>query len=56
MVVQVLLVAGVPLQLAGFVTSAIFMVIWIPMAIFELVVAGWFIIKGVADPMRHEPA
>jgi len=53
---SVLLVAGVPLQLAGFVTSPIFMAIWIPMAVFELVVAGWFIVKGVADPVRHKPA
>lgn len=51
---SILLVVGVPLQLAGFLTKPIFQVIWIPMAVFELTVAPWLIIKGVA-PVRELP-
>ena len=53
---SVLLVVGLPFQLAGFVTAPLFQVIWAPMAIFELTVAPWMIIKGVADPVRLQPA
>jgi hypothetical protein len=49
---SVLLVVGLPFQLAGFVTSPFFQMIWVPMAIFELTVAPWMIIKGVAEPVR----
>ena len=52
---SVLLVVGLPLQLAGFVSGAIFQVIWLPMAVFELTVAPWMIIKGVASPVPRLP-
>ena len=49
---SVLLVVLVPLQLAGFFAGPIFMLMWIPMAAFELTVAPWLIVKGAAAPVR----
>jgi hypothetical protein len=48
---SVLLVVLLPLQLAGFLSGPIFQLMWIPMAAFELAVAPWLIVKGVA-PLR----
>jgi Domain of unknown function (DUF4386) len=45
-----------PLQLAGFVTSSIIQLVWIPVAVFEITLAFWLIIKGVADPARRQAA
>ncbi len=45
---SVLLVAVLPLQLAGFVNGAWYL--WIPMAVFQVVLALWLLIKGVAAP------
>lgn len=50
---SVLLVVLVPLQLAGFFAGPIFMLMWIPMAAFELTVAPWLIIKGAAAPAQR---
>ena len=44
-----------PLQLAGFVTSSIIQLVWIPVAVFEIALAFWLIIKGVAAPARRQP-
>jgi hypothetical protein len=44
-----------PLQLAGFVTSSIIQLVWIPVAVFEITLAFWLIIKGVAAPARRQP-
>jgi hypothetical protein len=49
-VASVLLVVGLPLQIAGVLVGTITQLIWIPMAIFEIVLALWLIIKGVAMP------
>jgi len=38
------------LQIPGVLTGLITQVIWLPVAIFELVVAVWFIVKGVTTP------
>jgi hypothetical protein len=46
-----LLVVGLPLQLAGFLRGTIAQLMWIPIAVFELTVAPWLLIKGVA-PVR----
>ena len=44
-----LLVILLPAQLAGFISGPVTQIIWIPVAIFEIVVALWLIIKG-ANP------
>jgi hypothetical protein len=49
-----LLVVILPLQLAGVVTRLITQLVWIPVAIFELTLAPWLLIKGVA-PLRKQP-
>lgn len=46
-----LLVVGLPLQLAGFLRGPVTQLMWIPVAAFELTVAPWLLIKGVA-PVR----
>lgn len=47
-----------PLQLAGFAGGFItsFAVMWLPMLVFELTVAVWLLIKGVAVPARMQSA
>jgi len=58
---SVLLVAILPLQRAGLFASAVswfsgitwFM--WLPMLVFELSLAVWFIVKGVATPAKVQP-
>ncbi len=49
-----LLVVVLPLQLAGFITGAITQLAWIPVAVFELTLAPWLLIKGVAAPTRSQ--
>jgi hypothetical protein len=48
---SVLLVAGLPLQLAAVLDRRAAMLMWIPIAVFEITVALWFLIRGVA-PLR----
>jgi uncharacterized protein DUF4386 len=43
-----LLVVGLPLQLAGFLRGPITQFMWLPVALFELTVAPWLLIRGVA--------
>lgn len=43
-----LLVMVLPFQLAGFVMGAWYL--WIPMAVFQVALAIWFLIKGAASP------
>jgi hypothetical protein len=45
---SVLLVALLPAQLAGFVTGPVLDFMWLPMLAFEVMLALWLIIKGVA--------
>ena len=45
-----LTVVGLPLQLAGVVTRPITDLMWIPVAVFEIVLALWLMIKGAATP------
>jgi len=42
-----LLVVMLPLQLAGFAHGLITQVVWLPVAVFELTLGPWFLIKGV---------
>ena len=44
-----LLVVVLPLQLAGFFKGAWYL--WIPMAVFQVALALWLLIKGVAAPL-----
>jgi hypothetical protein len=52
---SVLLVVALPLQLAGFFSGRFFDFIWAPMAVFEVVLALWLIIKGAAVPGASRP-
>jgi Domain of unknown function (DUF4386) len=47
---SVLLVALLPAQLAGFIRSPVTTFMWLPMLVFEVVLALWLLIKGVAAP------
>jgi hypothetical protein len=49
-VASVLLVVGLPLQLAGLLSGTIAALIWLPMALFEVPLGFWLLIKGVAAP------
>ena len=52
-----LLVVGLPLQLAGFFTGPLTGFQWLPALVFEVVLALWLLIKGVAAPAtRQAPA
>jgi hypothetical protein len=52
-VASVLLVVGLPLQMAGFIEGVVTSLMWIPMAVFEVAFALWLLIKGVAaQPAR----
>lgn len=47
---SVVLVIGLPLQLAGFLKGAVTTYMWIPMAAFEIPLGFWLLIKGVRNP------
>ncbi len=51
-VASVLLVIGLPLQAAGFLSGPITTIMWLPMLAFEVPLGLWFIVKGVAEPAR----
>lgn len=38
------------LQVGGLLSDPIIQISWIPVAVFELTLAGWFIVKGVRSP------
>ncbi|MFN2637737.1 MAG: DUF4386 domain-containing protein [Gemmatimonadaceae bacterium] len=52
---SLLVVIELPLELAGFVRGPLTQLVWIPVALFELTLGPWLIIKGVA-PSRGEVA
>lgn len=47
---SVLLVVVLPAQLAGVLTGPVTSLSWIPMALFEVTLGFWLLIKGVAAP------
>lgn len=55
-VASAVLVAALPFQLAGFLGGLFVQLMWIPMAVFEVVAAVWLIVKGASPPMRRQPA
>lgn len=50
---SVLLVVALPLQLAGFLGRPVTWFVWIPMLVFEVALALWLIIKGVAPTPKR---
>lgn len=52
---SVLLVALLPLQLAGLASGVMtsFAVTWLPMLVFEVALAMWLLVKGVAAPIQR---
>ena len=55
-VASVLLVVGLPLQLAGFLRGPVTSIMWLPMLAFEVPLALWLLIKGVAMSARRQSA
>jgi hypothetical protein len=55
-IASILVVVGLPLQLAGVLGSPITDLMWLPMLLFEVPLGFWLIIKGVAVPPRRQPA
>jgi hypothetical protein len=53
-VASLLLVVGLPLQGAGFLRGPVTSLMWIPMAAFEIPLALWLLVKGVA-PLAGRP-
>jgi Domain of unknown function (DUF4386) len=53
---SILLVVCCPLQLAGLLGGPITTFMWLPMLVFEVVLALWLIIKGVAPPAPRQLA
>ena len=47
---SILLAVALPAQLAGYLTSIATMLVWIPLAVFELAAGLWLLIKGVSKP------
>jgi hypothetical protein len=47
---SLIIAVGLPLQLAGYLTAAMMRPMWVPIALFEITVAFWFIIKGAREP------
>ena len=50
---SILLVVLLPGQLAGFVTGPVLNFMWLPMLVFEVTLALWLLIKGVAMPRQR---
>ena len=50
---SIILVVVLPLMLAGIIEGLVTKLIWLPMLVFELALALWLIIKGVAAPSRQ---
>ena len=48
-----LLVLALPVQLAGFLPASLAWPIWMPMLAFEVTLALWLLVKGVAMPARQ---
>ncbi len=53
---SVLLVVILPLQLVGWAGSPITTLMWLPALVFELGLALWLLVRGVAQPARRQSA
>lgn len=54
-VASVVLLVGLPLQLAQVLRGPVTMYMWLPMAAFEIPLGVWLVVKGVPPP-RRQPA
>jgi Domain of unknown function (DUF4386) len=50
---SVVLVVVLPARLVGFTLGPIMWLVWLPMLVFEVVLALWLLIKGVSEPARR---
>lgn len=48
-IASILLVAGVPLQLAAFIKGSVTGYLWLPMIAFQILIGLWLLIKGVSE-------
>ena len=55
-IASLLLAVCLPLQGAGFLRGLVTSLMWIPMALFEVTLAVWFLVKGVAPPTPRQSA
>jgi hypothetical protein len=53
---SVLLVVCLPVRLAGFLHGPIVTLMWLPMLAFEVLLALWLLIRGVAPATRTQAA
>jgi len=53
---SILLVVCLPLQLAGLLGAPVTSFMWLPMLLFEVPLALWLIVKGVAVPAHRQAA
>ena len=53
---SVLLVVGLPLQIAGFYEGSMIGYLWLPMVAFQIPLGLWLLIKGVATPAQRQSA
>jgi hypothetical protein len=50
---SILLVVGLPLQIAGILRGSLVQFMWLPMALFEIPAGLWLLIKGVPTPVPN---
>jgi Domain of unknown function (DUF4386) len=55
-VASVLLLVALPLRILAVISGPVTYYVWIPMALFEVVLALWLIIKGVAPSRKRTPS
>ncbi|HSL24483.1 MAG TPA: DUF4386 domain-containing protein [Vicinamibacterales bacterium] len=53
---SILVVVCLPLQLAGVLGDPVTWFMWLPILLFEVALALWLIVKGVASPASRRPA
>jgi hypothetical protein len=53
---SVLVLVGLPLQLAGFLSGPVTAIMWLPMLAFEVPLGLWLIVRGAAVPARARAA
>ncbi|HMH32818.1 MAG TPA: DUF4386 domain-containing protein [Puia sp.] len=56
MLASVLLVMGLPLQLAGFIKGPMTGYMWLPMIAYHVTLGLWLLIKGIPTLSRRQPA
>jgi hypothetical protein len=53
---SLLLMVALTVRLAGFLSGQMMYYVWIPMAVFEVALTLWLLIKGVAAPGEDSPS